>query len=248
MHSAAAANVPNPAWRLIWALSTIKNEAEEILIPGFYDAVRPPTEREMELLRAEEAAREAASSQRERQWRGGNIGIHSPLLELRGLELRKRALFSPTANVCGFRSGYIGEGQKTVLPSKALVKMDFRLVPDQDPADILQKLQAHLRAKGFDDIAVRPVTMDHPVKTSADHPVVKAAQEAALAVYGLPASVAPTQGGSGPMYPFTKYLDLPMVAFGVGYWASGNHGPNENIRLDDYRQGIKMAMEFLDRV
>ena len=77
---------------------------------------------------------------------------------------------------------------------------------------------------------------------------MKAAEEAALAVYGKPASIAPTQGGSGPMHPFKEYLNLPMVAFGVGYWDSGNHGPNENIRLEDYRQGIKMAMEFLDRL
>lgn len=200
MHSGAAANVPNPAWRLIWALSTIKNEAEEVLIPGFYDAALPPTEREMELLRAAEddrrAGTEAASTgQRTRQWRGGTIGIHSPLLDLRGLDLRKRSLFSPTANICGFRSGYIGEGQKTVLPSRALVKMDFRLVPKQDPADILKKLQKHLNDNGFDDIIVRVITMDHPVKTSADHPVVKVAQDAALAVYGVPAAVAPTHGG-----------------------------------------------------
>ncbi len=241
MHSGSAATVPNPAWRLVWALSTIKNEREEVLIPGFYDAVLAPTEAEMQLLRN-------AESESGGQRRGGDVGIHSPLLDLQGLELRKRSLFSPTANICGFRSGYLGEGQKTVLPAKALVKMDFRLVPDQDPNDIYRKLRAHLDKNGFDDVQVRVITMDYPVKTTAEHPVVRAAEEAALAVYGKPASIAPTQGGSGPMHPFKQYLDLPMVAFGVGYWASGNHGPNENIRLSDYRQGIKMAMEFVERL
>lgn len=243
MHSGSAATVPNPAWRLVWALSTIKNEKEEILIPGFYDAVLPPTETELALLRAGLEQRTGTAARQTT-----DIGIHSPLLGLQGLELRKRSLFGPTANICGFRSGYLGEGQKTVLPSKALVKMDFRLVPDQDPQDIFEKLRKHLDDNGFDDVHVRVITMDYPVKTTADHPVVKAAKEAASAVYGKPPSIAPTQGGSGPMHPFREYLALPMVAFGVGYWGSGNHGPNENIRLEDYRQGIKMAAEFVDRL
>lgn len=256
MHSGSAATVPNPAWRLVWALSTIKDQNEKVLIPGFYDAVLEPTETEMALLRAAEegssqdqgAAKGGSGGDKRVESRKESIGIHSPLLDLRGLELRKHSLFSPTANICGFRSGYLGEGQKTVLPSKALVKMDFRLVPNQDPNDIYRKLRKHLDDNGFDDVKVRVITMDYPVKTTADHPVVKAAEEAALAVYGKPPAIAPTQGGSGPMHPFKEYLNLPMVAFGVGYWASGNHGPNENIRLEDYRQGIKMAAEFVERL
>ncbi len=254
MHSGSAATVPNPAWRLVWALSTIKDEKEEILIPGFYDAVLSPTEREMDLIRASMEGRQGGESRESRATAPTGsaprrqYGIHSPLADLSPLDLRVRSLFGPTANICGFRSGYLGEGQKTVLPAKALVKMDFRLVPEQDPEDIYRKLRKHLDDNGFDDVRTRVITMDYPVKTSADHPVVKAAEEAALAVYGKPASIAPTQGGSGPMHPFKEYLNLPMVAFGVGYWGSGNHGPNENIRLEDYRQGIKMAMEFINRL
>lgn len=243
MHSGSATHVPNPAWHLVWALSTIKDRNENILIEGFYDDVLPPTEEEMKLL--EDEAREAAARGEETS---RAYGIDSPLAKLSGHELRKRQLFSPTANICGFRSGYIEEGQKTVLPARALVKMDFRLVPDQDPEDILEKLKAHLKARGFGDVVVRPVSMDYPVKTPANHPVVSAAKQAALLVYGKPPVIAPTQGGSGPMHPFKKYLNLPMVAFGVGYWDSSNHGPNENIRLEDYRNGIKMVMEFLDRL
>lgn len=242
MHSGAASSVPNPAWRLIWALSTLKDESERILIPGFYDDVLEPTETEMELLKGQGEKAEAGDDRR------AGIGIKSPLLELSGLELRVRSLFSPTANICGFKSGYQGEGQKTVLPSRALVKMDFRLVPNQDPRDILAKLKKHLADKGFDDVVVRLVSMDYPVKITADHPVVKAASDAAKTIYGKAPAIAPTQGGSGPMHPFREYLNLPMVSFGVGYWASNNHGPNENIRLEDYRNGIKMAMAFLDNL
>ena len=249
MHSGSATTIPNPAWRLVWALSSIKNPEEQILIPGFYDDVLPPTAKEMELLKdalddkelSEEQARELAEQ------KAKALGLRSYLLGLHGLELHKRSLFSPTANICGFKSGYIGEGQKTVLPSRALAKMDYRLVPNQDPNDILEKLEKHLRDQGYGDIEVRLVSLDYPVKTPAELPIVDAARESAHVVYGKPPVVSPTQGGSGPMYPFKKHLDLSFVSFGVGYWDSSNHAPNENIRLEDYRSGLKMVVEFIDR-
>ena len=249
MHSGSATTIPNPAWRLVWALSSIKNPEEQILIPGFYDDVLPPTAKEMELLKdalddkelSDEQARELSEQ------KAKALGLRSYLLGLHGLELHKRSLFSPTANICGFKSGYIGEGQKTVLPSRALAKMDYRLVPNQDPNDILEKLKKHLHDQGYGDIEVRLVSLDYPVKTPAELPIVDAARESAHVVYGKPPVVSPTQGGSGPMYPFKKHLDLSFVSFGVGYWDSSNHAPNENIRLEDYRSGLKMVVEFIDR-
>jgi len=254
MHSGSATHIPNPAWRLVWALSTIKNSREEILIPGFYDDVLPPTEKEMELLREASAVEGQTESEKEEaakhraQKSAQALGLEQYLLGLHGLELRKRRLFSPTANICGFKTGYTGEGQKTVLPARALVKMDFRLVPNQDPEDVLNKLKKHLTKQGFGDITVRVISKDYPVKTPVELPVVDVAKKAAETVYGKPPVIASTQGGSGPMHPFKQYLNLPIVAFGVGYWGSSNHAPNENIRLEDYRAGIKMVMEFVDRL
>lgn len=241
MHSGSATTIPNPAWRLVWVLSSIKNPEEQILIPGFYDDVLPPTAKEMELLR------DAIDDKELAEQKAKGLGLRSYLLDLHGLELHKRSLFSPTANICGFKSGYIGEGQKTVLPSRALAKMDYRLVPNQDPNDILEKLEKHLRDQGYGDIEVRLVSLDYPVKTPAELPIVDAARESAHVVYGKPPVVSPTQGGSGPMYPFKKHLNLSFVSFGVGYWNSSNHAPNENIRLEDYRSGLKMVVEFVDR-
>ncbi len=252
MHSGAASSVPNPAWRLVWALSTLKDENERVLIPGFYDDVLEPTPAELEMMRDSESEDSPPDGDGEKDSgpvdRRAGIGIKSPLLQYTGFDLRVRSLFSPTANICGFKSGYTGEGQKTVLPSRALVKMDFRLVPDQDPKDILGKLQRHLVDKGFDDVEMRLLSMDYPVKTSAGHPVVAAARDAAVRVYGKKPAISPTQGGSGPMHPFKKHLGLPMLGFGVGYWGSSNHAPNENIRLKDYRDGIKMVMAFIDNL
>jgi acetylornithine deacetylase/succinyl-diaminopimelate desuccinylase-like protein len=249
MHSGSATTVPNPAWRLIWALSSIKDANEQILIPGFYDDVLPPTAKEIELLKDaidDKELSDEESRQLARQ-KAQSLGLENYLLDLYGFDLHKRSLFSPTANICGLKSGYIGEGQKTVLPSRALAKMDYRLVPDQDPNDILEKLKEHLLRQGFGDIEVRLVSLDYPVKTPAELPVVDAATRAALSVYGNAPVVSPTQGGSGPMYPFKKHLDLSFVSFGVGYWDSSNHAPNENIRLEDYKSGLKMVIDFVDK-
>lgn len=249
MHSGSATTVPNPAWRLIWALSSIKDANEQILIPGFYDDVLPPTAKEIELLKDaidDKELSDEESRQLARQ-KAQSLGLENYLLDLYGFDLHKRSLFSPTANICGLKSGYIGEGQKTVLPSRALAKMDYRLVPDQDPNDILEKLKEHLLRQGFGDIEVRLVSLDYPAKTPAELPVVDAATRAALSVYGNAPVVSPTQGGSGPMYPFKKHLDLSFVSFGVGYWDSSNHAPNENIRLEDYKSGLKMVIDFVDK-
>lgn len=141
MHSGPAATIPNPAWWLVWALSSIEDTNEKILTRGFYNDVLPPTEKDLELLRDaasdEEQTEEGTRKAAERSAKA--LGINSYLVNLYGLELRKRSLFSPTANICGFKAGYPGEGQKTVLPSRALVKMDFRVVPNQDPEGILEK-------------------------------------------------------------------------------------------------------------
>ncbi len=140
LHSANAAVFRSPAWRLIWALDSLKGPDERILIPGFYDDVRPPDDRDRALLAAwdfDEAGQLA------------EFGADQYVLGLSGEALKEKYLFQPTCNVCGFHTGYGGPGVKTVLPAEALAKLDFRLVPDQDPWDILEKLRAHLDVGRF---------------------------------------------------------------------------------------------------
>src|SRR6266487_2264179 len=93
--------------------------------------------------------------------------------DLRGADLRKREAFTPTCNIAGLVSGYTGEGSKTVLPAKAMAKIDFRLVPEQEPDDILAKLQAHLKNEGYDDIAITVFGNAEPVVTPMDEPLVQ---------------------------------------------------------------------------
>lgn len=236
LHSARAAVIENPAWRLTWALSTLKNEEEKILIDGFYDKVHEPTEQELKLLESMELEEEETLKQ---------LGLDKFLLNLKGMPLKEKFLFQPTCNICGFESGYTGEGAKTVLPSFAKAKLDFRLVSDQDPKEILELLRKHLDKHGFSDIEVVDLTGEHPAKTDPEDPLVKTVLDNVERVYGKPATVMRLSPGTGPMYVLCQKQGIPAVSLGVGNEASQNHAPNENINVQDYIDGIKMMATII---
>ena len=237
IHSSQATLVPNPAWRLIWALATIKDKDEHILVDDFYDAVRAPSQADLELLRSIPDTSAATAK---------SLGLPGLLLGLKGLEANRRNFYEPTATICGLVSGYTGDGEKTVLPSRAVAKLDFRLVPDQDPVEIAALVKAHLRRHGFGDIEVRIHAGERPARTDPRSPFVGIVTEAIRETYGQPAVVHPTMTGSGPMPIFTN-LGLPVVGFGVGNSTSSVHAPNENIILEDYWLGIETAATLLHR-
>lgn len=238
-HSGLGGSIfPNAAWRLAWALSTLKGVDEHILIPGFHDDVREPTERDMELL---------AKLPSEEEELKRIYGVEDFLNGLTGLDLKREAVFSPTCTICGLTSGYQGSGPKTVLPAEAKAKVDFRLVPDQDPDDIVAKLRQYLDRNGFSDVEINQLTGEHPARVDPDDPFVKLALETAEEVYGIEGRIAPIIGGSGPMYPFVHDLGLPIATPGIGYMESGVHAPNEHIRLEDFVKGTKHTARILDR-
>lgn len=238
VHSSWATVVPDPAWRLTWALRSLKGPDEQVLIPGFYDRMRPPTAAELEAVRAmpSEEGELAAS-----------LGLSSFIQGLTGFEFRKRHLFEPTCTICGLVSGYTGPGSKTVLPSVARAKLDFRLVPDQRSEDILAKLEAHLRNAGFGDIAVTLLGGEEPARTPLDAPFVRVVTSVAREVYAKEPVLVPTMAGSGPMYAFTDVLGLPTVLCGVEYPDARAHAPDENLRIEDFRLGIKHIAGILGR-
>src|SRR5512145_2188955 len=137
VHSGLGGSIfPNAAWRLVWALNTLKGPDERILIPGFYDNVKPPTARDVELLSALDDPTQDYKSR---------YGVPYFIKGLTGgVNLKVEEIFSPTCTICGLTSGYQGPGSKTVLPAKASAKVDFRLVPDQTPELTLRLLRAHL--------------------------------------------------------------------------------------------------------
>lgn len=231
LHSSNGTIVANPIWRLIWALSTLKNEEEEILIEGFYDDVKELGPKELATF--DELTVDDLRLQE-------SLGVKGFLIGLSGKELMKRHLLSPTCTICGFISGYTGEGAKTVLPNKARAKVDFRLVPNQDPEDISKTVEKHLQKNGFSDVKVTWAHGQHPYRAPLDSQIVKAARWASHQVYNANPSILLMTPGTGPMYELSGKLGLPTVALGVGHAGSAMHGPNENIRINDLILGTEM--------
>ncbi len=239
LHSSLAAVVEDPAWRLTWALATLKDSGDRICIDGFMDHVRPPSAAEMEALKAIPFEEDKIKA---------DYGIPAFIRNLTGIELLKKYLYEPTCTICGLYSGYIGEGSKTVLPNYAFAKIDFRLVPDLTPDLVLELLNKHLARHGFSDIEVKLTETGEEVARSAlDSAIVSAAVQAARAVYDKEPVLYPTSAGSGPMYPLCQALGIPAVSAGCGWYDGRAHAPNESVRLDDYFQGMHFVRQLIDR-
>ena len=234
-HSGEAHNLPNAAWRLIWALASLKGPDERVRIPGFYDGIVPPSEEELRLLEQMPQDEEYVKT---------TYGISGFVAGHTGKSYRE-AVYQPTCNVAGFGAGWQGQGSKTVIPAEATAKMDFRLVPGQDPQDIYAKLRKHLDEQGFSDVEMRLLGGERAGTTPATEPFVQMAARTAEAVYGKPAVLKPLMGGSGPMHAFRAYLGTPIVTLGPGDPASRAHAPNESMSLARFAQGTKHMARLL---
>jgi acetylornithine deacetylase/succinyl-diaminopimelate desuccinylase-like protein len=231
-HSGLGGSIfPNAAWRLIWALRSLKGPDERILLPGFYDRVLPPTARDLELLAA--LPEQSDDLRRTYGLRGFIKGLTG------GVDLQREAVFSPTCTICGLTSGYQGPGCMTVLPAQASAKVDFRLVPDQDPAEVLRQLRAHLDAQGFDDIEIIDLGCEAPGRSDPDHPFLQLVADTAQDVYGVRQLIAPMTGGSGPYHAFIHHLGVPIASAGISYPGALAHAPNEHFRLPDFIAGTR---------
>ncbi|MDP2995039.1 MAG: M20/M25/M40 family metallo-hydrolase [Anaerolineales bacterium] len=232
VHSGLGGSIfPNAAWRLVWALASLKGPDERIRLPGFYDKVRKPSVRDIELM----AALPETSNFYKEQY-----GVKSFIKGLTGgVDLRVEEVFTPTCTICGLTSGYQGPGSKTVQPAKASAKVDFRLVPDQEPAEVVEQLRRHLDANGFSDVKVEQLGGEAPARTDPDDPFVRLVCDTAVEVYGVPMRILPMGGGSGPNAPFIHDLGLPVATAGLGHPDGRGHAPNENIRLDLYLKHAK---------
>jgi acetylornithine deacetylase/succinyl-diaminopimelate desuccinylase-like protein len=224
--------LPSAAWRLVQALATLRTPDGHVRIPGFYDTVRQPPEAELAVL--------ADQSDIDAEMREA-YQVQRFVDGLTGAALRIRQAFTPTCNIAGLVSGYTGEGSKTVLPARAMAKIDFRLVPDQDPQDILEKLRNHLAAEGYADIHITVFAKAEPVVTPLNDPFVQRIAKIAEAYNDKPPSITPIVGGTLPLLgALQRYVGLPgLCAPGnPTYWANGAHAPNEHIRLADLDQAV----------
>ena len=134
---------------------------------------------------------------------------------------------------------------KTILPAEAKAKVDFRLVPQQEPHDIVAKLRAHLDAEGFSDIEVEFVCGERPARTNPEDPFIQLVRQTATEVYPQPMLFWPMLGSSGPYYPFVQHLKVPIANAGISYPGSHINGANENIRIADLIRGIKHVARII---
>ncbi|MEM2887963.1 MAG: M20/M25/M40 family metallo-hydrolase [Candidatus Bathyarchaeia archaeon] len=237
VHSSLAPIVPNPAWRLVWLLSSLKGPDEKIRIPGWYDEVVPPTEKDIQLLKQAPFDEKADKEE---------LGLTEYLGGVTGVESQRVLRFSPTCNIAGFEAGYTGQGSKTVLPSEAMVKVDFRLVEAQKPDVQFRRLKEYLHNLGFGDVTVVYHGGYEPAKTSPNDPFVVRVIETAERVYGCKPVVWPTVAGTSPFYVIKNWMGIPVAsAGGVGYPGSKVHAPNENVRIKDYVNSIKFTASLI---
>ncbi len=239
-HSSFAAITPNAAWRLIECLDTLRAPNGKIRIPGWNDGARSPTPEELRFLRRTSMKVEELKE----YWGVRTIrGEPSPYKVVRNL------VYSPTCTICGFVSGYIGEGTKTVNPAVARVKIDFRLVPGMRIDPQLQKLKDHLRAEGFDDVEVTPHHEQlQPSAIAPTERIARAAIEGGKDAFGKAPEVWPWSAGASANAFFNDVLGIPsLMGPGVSYDGSNYHAPNENIRLSDFRLGARHVAAMFGR-
>jgi len=229
--------VANPLNALATILAILKGPDGRVLIPGFYDAVRP--------LEDWERAEFAKLPFSEAEFQAG-VGVPSLEGEA-GYTTLERKWARPTCDVNGMYGGYQGPGPKTVLPCQAGAKLSFRLVPDQDPKAVGALFRAHVKAVTPPGVTVE-VIVHHgapAVLVGVDSPGVRAATRAVEKGFGK-APVFIREGGSIPVVGLLKtQLGVDTLLLGWGQNDDNLHGPNEKFRLDDFHRGIKASAHLL---
>jgi acetylornithine deacetylase/succinyl-diaminopimelate desuccinylase-like protein len=220
VHSSLEAQVDSPSWHLVQALNTlVEKDGHTPAVEGFFEKAKPLTAAQEQMIR-DHAAKSAESTAKKalgvQHWVHDKNWVDSLML----LESR------PTINIEGLVAGYTGPGGKTVLPHKAVAKIDMRLVPDMTAADTLAKLKAHLTKNGFADIEVNMSGGYNPTQTDPDSKLIKT-QIATYKKLGVDPELWPRSAGSWPGYVFTDPpLSLPAGHFGLGH-GTGAHAPDE---------------------
>jgi len=237
VHSSLAVLIENPAWRLVLALATMRDQNGRVLIKDWYKEVQPFTGEELATISKEPFDEKEFKKEYE---------ISKFVKNAKGSNIRKALVGMPTCNIAGFNSGYIAEGAKTVLPAKATVKIDFRLVPKMLPKKQLERLKRHLKLKGFRDIKVNFIHGEAAARTAIQEPFVKQVQEAAKETFGS-VITSVSSAGTGPMYSFVKVLKAPCISIGSTYLFARIHSPNEFARIDLLNKTTKCIGRILEK-
>jgi acetylornithine deacetylase/succinyl-diaminopimelate desuccinylase-like protein len=236
-HSSLAVLIKNPSWRLINALTTLRDSDGKILVKDWYKEVEPFTKKEIELIDLEPF--DETSFKRE-------YGISQFVANKKGRDAKKALVGEPTCNIAGFVSGYVEKGAKTVLPARALAKIDFRLVPRMDPKKQFARLRQHLRSKGFGDVNLTMIHGEAASRTKITDRFVSQVKKAADDSFGK-SIISVSSAGTGPMYSFSKILSVPCISVGSTYVFSRIHSPNEFARIDLLKKTTKCICLIMNK-
>jgi acetylornithine deacetylase/succinyl-diaminopimelate desuccinylase-like protein len=231
IHSSLKAMVDSPAWRLIKALDTLVSEDGNTITIDNYPKPRPLTEQEREIIAT--AARRSNEATMKKL-----IGVQHWIDDLPWPQASERLLSQPTVNIQGLVGGYTGPGGKTILPHRAVAKIDMRLVPDMKFADAVAALKAHLVDHGYGDIEVNVTGGYDPTSTSADAPLIRS-QISVLEKAGIDPVLRLWNPGSYPGFVFTGApLNLAAGHFGLGH-GGGAHAPDEYYVIESQNPNVQ---------
>ena len=237
-HSGFASIYPSAAYYLIAALASLRDQDMNIKVDGFYDKVVKPTEADRRMM---------ATIDPEVEKRRKLVGFQELVRDPKSEQVVEQMLFLPTCNIAGVTTGYQGPGSKTVLPAEATAKLDLRLIPNQDPDEILQLLRKHLDSHGFEKVEVVSGEGEKPARSDPGSAIARTTIECVRDMYGEPV-LWPFMPATGPMHPVVSDLAIPTVLpVGVGRPDNRIHAPNENIRAADYVNTVKLMCRIWER-
>jgi len=237
-HSGWASIYPSAAMYMVAALASLRDQDMNIKIDGFYDNVVKPTEADRRMM---------AKIDPEVDKRKELVGFDHLVRNPRQEAVIEQMLFTPTCNIAGVTTGYQGPGSKTVLPAEATAKLDFRLIPNQDPADVAMQLRKHLDSHGFDKVEIQWSDGEKPARSDPDSAVGKTMIDCVRELYAEPV-LWPFMPATGPMHPVVADLGIPTVLpVGVGRPDNRIHAPNENIHAADYVNAVRLMCRVWER-
>lgn len=251
VHSGNYGNwAPNPALALARLLASMKDDNGRVTIDGFYDDVTPLTSEERQAI--EQIPDVAAMLMQ-------TFGFSQPETKQERLEQRHNL---PTLNINALDAGGgVGGQGRTIIPASASARLDLRLVKAIDPTKQFERLIAHVRKQGFfivdrePDAAIRAA---HPWiarvtrgggypagRTAMNVPIAATISKALADAAGGPIVRLPTIGGSAPFYVFTDVLKVPTFGLSIVNFDNNQHGPNENLRIQNLWEGIESMAALL---
>jgi acetylornithine deacetylase/succinyl-diaminopimelate desuccinylase-like protein len=237
-HSGFASIYPSPAIYLVEALASLRDQDMNIRIDGFYDRAVEASDADRRMM---------ARIDPEIEERKKLVGFDRLIRDPKPEQVIEQLLFTPTCNIAGITTGYQGPGSKTVLPAEATAKLDFRLIPDQDPEDVLARLRKHLDSHGFEKVDIVWHDGEKPARSDPDSAVARSVIECVKDLHGEPV-LWPFMQATGPMHPVVTDLGVPTVLpVGVGRPDNRIHAPNENIHAADYINTIRLMCRVWER-